>query len=150
MATRKGKEVFDALTMFAVGSGGAIVSSWLLNFTPGIKAANPATRSLIQLGIGMGTMLIPPGRLRLLRGAGLGIAWAGALGATERLTRMKTLAGNPESTLSASEIAALQSMGYLPLMRGPVDLRNPMSGPATMQNMGAEKPSMMGAFKAPT
>lgn len=150
MASQKVKEITDGLTMFAVGAGGAIVSSWLVNFTPGVKTANPATRSLAQFGLGMAGVLLTPGKYRMARYASMGIAWAGALGAVERVTKMKTLAGNPEGTLSPAEIRALQSMGAMPLLNGPATFRNPaMNGPVTMRAQGA-RPSMMGGFKAPT
>jgi len=150
MASQKMKEITDGLTMFAVGAGGAIVSSWLVNFTPGVKTANPATRSAAQFGIGLAAVLLTPGKFRLARYAGMGIAWAGALGAVERVTKMKTLAGDPAGTLSPAEIRALQSVGAIPMLNGPVTFRNPaMNGPATMQPQGS-RPSMMGGFRAPT
>ncbi len=134
--------------MFGVGVVGAIVSSWIVNMTPGVKTANPSMKSLAQLGLGMGAVLFAPGKYRLVRYAGMGIAWAGALGAAERLTNMKTLAGPAVGTLSDSEIRALQSMGAMPMMNGPTTMRR-MAGPTTMRHMGAQ-PSMMGGFKAPT
>jgi hypothetical protein len=148
MASKKLKEVTDGLTMFAVGAGGAILSSWAVNFTPGVKTANPATRSAAQFGLGLLVLMATPGKYRLARCAGMGIAWAGALGAVERVTKMKTLAGNPEGTLSPSEIRALQSMGALPMLNGPATMRH-MNGPVTMHAQGA-RPSMMGGFKSPT
>src|SRR5690606_26760497 len=150
MASQMMKEIGDGLTMFAVGAGGAIVSSWLVNFTPGVKTANPLTRSAAQFALGLGAVLFTPGKYRMARYAGMGVAWAGALGAVERATKMKTLAGDPEGTLSAAEIAALQSMGAMPMLQGPATFRNPaMNGPVTMHAQGS-RPSMMGGFKAPT
>lgn len=149
MASQKVKEITDGLTMFAVGAGGAIISSWLVNFTPGVKTANPLTRSAAQFGLGLAGVLFTPGKYRIARYAAMGVAWAGALGGVERATKMKTLAGNPEGTLSPAEIRALQSMGAMPMLNGPVTFRNPMNGPVTMQPQGS-RPSMMGGFRAPT
>lgn len=148
MASHKMKEAKDGLTMFATGTAAAIASSWLVNFTPGIKTANPATKSLAQFGLGMAAVLLAPGKYRLARYAGMGIAWAGALGAVERVTKMKALAGPGAGTLSDAEIRALQTMGALPF-NGPATMRR-MAGPATMRHMGAGRPSMMGGFKSPT
>lgn len=143
-------EIKDGLTALAIGAGGAILTSWAVNFIPGVKNANPLTRSLAQLGLGGAVALFAPGKLRLVRYIGLGTAWAGALGAVERATKMKTLAGNPETTLSPSEIRRLQTMGAIPIMNGPALMRS-MNGPTTFRSMaGAGRPSMMGAFKAPT
>ncbi len=143
----KMKEAKDAAVMLGIGTVGAIASSWLVNMTPGVKTANPTTKSLAQLGLGFAAVLFAPGKYRAIRYAGMGIAWAGALGAVERMTSMKTLAGPAVGTLSANEIAYLQSQGAVP-MNGPTTFRR-MNGPATMRPMGAQ-PSMMGGFKAPT
>jgi len=71
MASQKVKEITDGLTMFAVGAGGAIISSWLVNFTPGVKTANPLTRSAAQFGLGLvGGQLLGLG---LVRGQLLGL-----------------------------------------------------------------------------
>lgn len=150
MASQKMKEVKDAATMFGVGVGGAILSSWIVNMTPGVKTANPATKSFAQLGLGLAAVMFAPGKYRLVRYAGMGIAWAGALGAAERITKMKALAGPAHGTLSDSEIRALQSMGALPIMNGPATMRRQMAGPATMRHMAGQTPNMMGNFKAPT
>lgn len=149
MASQKMKEAKDAGMMLLVGSAAAVGSSWLVNLTPGVKSANPTTKSLAQLGIGFAAVLFMPGKYRLARYASMGIAFAGALGAVERATKMKTLAGPAVGTLSANEIRALQSMGAMPMMNGPATMRS-MNGPATMRSMGAGKPSMMGGFKPPT
>lgn len=140
----KKKEAIDFLTALGVGAAGAVVSSWIVNFVPGMKDAKPATRSLVQLGVG-GTAIFIPGKYRFARYALLGVAYAGTLGAVERVTGMKTLAGEGGS-LTAREIAALRQLGA---MQGPVTMRH-LSGPATMVPQG-ERPSMMGAggFKAP-
>jgi len=144
MASQKMKEVKDGLTMFGVGAGGAVLSSWLVNFTPGVKTASPVTKSLAQFGLGMAAVMLAPGKYRLLRYAGMGIAWAGALGAVERATKMKALAGPGGGTLSDREIAALQSMGAMPMMAGPATMHR-MAGPATMR-----APQRMGGFRSPT
>jgi hypothetical protein len=145
MRSQKMKEAAEAGKMLLFGAGGAVLSSWLLNMTPGVKTANPTTKSLAQLGVGMVAVLFGP-KARAIRYAGMGIAFAGTLGAVERMTSMKTLAGPPVGTLSPSEIRALQSMGAMP-MNGPVVMRR-MNGPTTMRNMGMQ-PSMMGGFKVP-
>lgn len=150
MASQKLKEAKDAGIMLLVGAAAAVGSSWLVNMTPGVKTANPTTKSLAQLGLGFAVVLFAPGKYRLVRYAGMGTAWAGALGAVERATKMKTLAGPAVGTLSANEIRALQSMGAMPMMNGPATMRS-MNGPVTLRSpMGAGKPSMMGGFKSPT
>jgi len=149
MASQKMKEAKDAGVMLLVGTLAAVGSSWLVNMTPGVKTANPTTKSLAQLGLGFAVVLFAPGKYRLARYAGMGTAWAGALGAVERATKMKTLAGPAVGTLSDNEIRALQSMGAMPMMNGPATMRS-MAGPMTMRSMGAGKPSMMGGFKSPT
>jgi hypothetical protein len=143
----KMKETKDAFVMLGIGSAAAVLSAWAVNMTPGIKTANPTIKSLAQLTIGMGAVLFAPGKYRVARYAGMGIAWAGALGAVERMTSMKTLAGPAAGLLSPSEVRALQSMGAIN-MNGPMAMRR-MNGPQTMAPMGTQ-PSMMGGFKAPT
>lgn len=150
MASQKMKEAKDGLTMFAVGALAAVGSSWLVNFTPGVKTANPLTKSAAQFALGLAGVLLVPGKYRIARYAGMGIAWAGALGGVQKATKMATLAGPAVGTLSDAEIRALQSMGAMPLLRGPVTLRNPMRGPTTFQATGSRQPSMMGGFRAPT
>lgn len=149
--SNKGREIKDALTMLLVGAGGAIVTSWIVNYTPIIKTASPVVRSLVQGGAGAAGVLFTPGKYRIARYACMGAAWAGVLGGVERATKMKTLAGNPEGTLSKAEIQRLQSMGAIPIMNGPATMRN-MNGPVTFRRpmSGAARPSMMGGFKAPT
>lgn len=144
----KTKEAMDALTLLGVGAGGAVLSSFLVNGTPGVKTANPATKSFAQLGIGMAIVMFAPGRFRLVRYAGMGMAWAGALGAVERVTKMKTLAGD-NGTLSASEIRQLQAMGAYANLAGPATMQR-MHGPVSLHNPMAGRPSMMGGFKAPS
>lgn len=141
----KKKEAMDFLTALGVGAAGAVVSSWIVNFIPGVKDAKPVTRSLAQLAVG-GSAVFVPGKYRLARYALLGVAYAGTLGAVERATGMKTLAGAGGS-LTARELAALRSLGA---MHGPVTMRS-LAGPATMTPQMDGRPSMMGAggFKAP-
>jgi hypothetical protein len=148
MASVKKQEVFNALAVLGWGTLGALASSWFVNFVPVVKTANPVVRSLGQAGVGLGVLVFTPGKFVMVRSLGLGAAMAGALGATERITKMKTLAGEPATTLNAEEIAALQMAGYLP-MNGPVLLRNPqaMAGPVDLRSMSASRPSMMGGFK---
>lgn len=148
MASHKMKEVKDAFTMLGIGSAAAVLSAWGVNMIPGIKTANPTYKSLAQLGLGMVAVMFAPGKYRLVRYAGMGVAWAGALGAVERATNMKTLAGPPVGSLSPSEIRALQSMGAMP-MNGPTTMRR-MNGPTTMRPMGMQPSMMGGQFKAPT
>ncbi len=149
MASQKLREAKDAGTMLLFGTLGAVASSWIVNLTPGVKTANPTTKSLAQLGLGFATVLFAPRKYAIVRYGAMGIAFAGALGAVERATSMKTLAGAGAGTLSPAEIRALQSMGAMPMMNGPMRMR-PMAGPTTMRAMGAGRPSMMGGFRPPT
>ncbi len=146
MASQKMNEAKNAALMLLCGAGAAVASSWVVNMTPVIKTANPTTKSLAQLGLGFGAVLFTPSKYRLARYGAMGVAFAGALGAVERMTSMKTLAGPAVGSLSPSEVAALQSMGAMPLMNGPVRMRQ-MAGPVRMQS--GRTPSMMGGFKPP-
>jgi hypothetical protein len=145
---QKGKEIIDVFAMLGLGAMGAVLSSYAVNYTPGLNTASPTMKSIGQLGLGLaGALFIPP-KMRYVRYAAMGMAWAGTLGAVERATSIKTLAGPSGNTLSPAEIHALATMGALPGMNGPTTFRR-MAGPSTMTPQNG-RPSMMGGFRAPT
>lgn len=141
MASVNKKRMMDGLIAFLIAGGSAVVTSWGVNtFLP---SSAPLTRSGLQFGAGFVPLLFA--KNRLIRYAGLGSAFSGFLGAVEKTTGLKTLAGDAGGTLSRDEIALLQSVGALPRLNGPVNLHRPMNGPATMRN-----PSMAGGFAVPS
>lgn len=121
-----------------IASLGGIGSSWIVNNTPMLKDLNPVSKSLAQIGTGMGALFLLPRRFNIGKKLGVGAFMAGSFGLVQKVSDMPVLAG--EESLTNEQIGALLSAGYL---NGPAQL----AGPA---RMGAgERPQFMGAGENP-
>lgn len=128
---------FDMMITALIAAGGGIVSSMVVNKTPGVKTLHPLAKSGAQIGTGLAVLYFGPKKYKIVKALGAGAFTAGVFGGAAKLTKQDVLAGDEE--LTNEEIQALLSSGVLPGgMNGPVELSGPVE-------LGAgENPGFMG------
>ena len=136
-------EPVDLLIRTLIGAGGGMTTSFIINKTPMVKNWNPFIKSFVQMGLGVGSVLLMPKKWDLPRYLGVGSFTAGTYGLVRKITKQEVLAGDAD--LTEAEVQALLSAGFL---NGPQTMA--LNGPAKMtslngpQKMGNTQPDMMG------
>lgn len=133
METRPGKVVMSALE----ATGGAILSSLIVNQSPVIKDQATTVKSAVQGGIGLAAIMFV--RNRHVKSLGAGAVVAALMGIAKDMLKVNPLAGPSAGSprLSPSEMARLQSgqMGLplrdrmgVPLSTAPANAGFPRAG----------------------